>query len=517
MSKDTVKKQKDPKVIQREPDMTDEEWRDYQLELLRRLEHERYRYYEPTGVGEEFIDAIACGENFIVLYSAGNGVGKTATGANVLAHLFWNTGENIYFEGKLFKEFPFKKKGRIISDPTNLTKNIIPELKFWFPEGRYKTSKGNKTFESLFETDTGWEFDLMTYEQDPREFEGVTLGWAWFDEPPPEAIFKATVSRMRKGGILIITATPLAGSAYLYDAFAKGNYTVEVTSEEGGVTAEYERKVAYIEAGIESACKTHGIRGHLEHKDIMNIVAEYSEEEKQARIYGKFQHLVGLVFKRWNRKIHVLRPFDINEEDYVVWNMLDPHPRTNDAVLWVAIDRKGRKFVIDELWIKCENGTKELAQRIKKKDSQYRVVKHLIDPSASIVNQHDEDGKSLTDRLRDFGLSYEDASKNRAMSNRRIEDALAYTKLDGGEGEMIKAPELYVFENCQQLIWEIEHWRWQENKGRSSETKNAPNKPIDKDDHLIEDLGRCLIAEPQWFPKPKKVNQHQSISFDPYE
>jgi hypothetical protein len=133
------------------------------------------------------------------------------------------------------------------------------------------------------------------------------------------------------------------------------------------------------------------------------------------------------------------------------------------------------------------------------------------------VNQHDEDGKSLTDRLRDFGLPYEDATKSRAMANRRIEDAMAYTKLDGGEGEMIKAPELYVFENCQQLIWEIEHWRWQENKGRSSETKNAPNAPIDKDDHLIEDLGRCLIQEPQWFPKPKKINSHQSISFDPYE
>ena len=106
----------------------------------------------------------------------------------------------------------------------------------------------------------------MTYEQDPREFEGVTLSWAWFDEPPPEGIFKATVSRMRKGGIIIITATPLAGSAYLYDAFAKGNYKIEITSEEGGVTAEYTRKVAYIEAGIESACKTHGVRGHLEHE-----------------------------------------------------------------------------------------------------------------------------------------------------------------------------------------------------------------------------------------------------------
>lgn len=508
------KRKAEPQIIDREPDMTDEEWRALQLELLRRLEREKYRYYEPTGVGEEFIDAVACGENFIVLYSAANGVGKTATGSNILAHLFWNTGENQYFNDGIFKQFPWKKKGRVISDPTNLTKNIIPELKFWFPEGRYTTNKGNKTFESIWETDTGWEFDMMTYEQDPREFEGVTLGWAWFDEPPPEAIFKATVSRMRKGGIIIITATPLAGSAYLYDAFAKGNYKVEVTSEEGGVTAEYTRKVAYIEAGIESACKTHGVRGHLEHEHIMNIIAEYSEEEKQARIYGKFQHLVGLVFKRWNRKIHVVKPFALDPAEYVVWHALDPHPRTKDAGLWVAIDRKGRKFVVDELWVKPENGTKELAYLLKNKHSQYRVVKQIIDPSASIVNQHDEDGKSLTERLNSLGCAYEDASKERTLANQRIMDAMAYQKLE--DGEMIQAPEIYVFENCQQLIWEIEHWRWQELKGRSSETKNAPNAPIDKDDHLIEDLGRILIQEPQWFPIPPKRNKIETIQFDPY-
>ena len=59
--------------------------------------------------------------------------------------------------------------------------------------------------------------DLMSYEQDTKEFEAVDLGFAWFDEPPPESIYKATVARMRRGGIIFITATPLTGSAWLYD------------------------------------------------------------------------------------------------------------------------------------------------------------------------------------------------------------------------------------------------------------------------------------------------------------
>ena len=155
--------------------------RELKVEEARRLTQEKFRYYEPSGKGEEFIEAFASGDNFIVLYSAANGVGKTATCSNILAHLFWNDTKNPYFQGKLFKDFPYLKRGRIVSSPTNVEKNIIPELKDWFPMGRYKTTKGNKKFESQWKTDTGWNFDIMTYEQDAMEFEGVTLGWAWFD------------------------------------------------------------------------------------------------------------------------------------------------------------------------------------------------------------------------------------------------------------------------------------------------------------------------------------------------
>lgn len=487
-----------------------ETFRKLKEEEARRFIMEPYRFYEPSGKGEEFINTFACGDNFIVLYSAANGIGKTATGVNILAHLFWNTGENSYFNGKLFKDFPYKKQGRIVSDPTNIEKNIIPEMRRWFPKNKYTTSKGSKRFDSLWKTDTGWEFDLMTYEQDPREFEGVTLGWAWFDEPPPEAILKATIARMRKGGIIFITATPLAGSAYLYDKFAKGKIDVELTSQETGATMKYERKVGYIEADIESACKEHGIRGHLNHNDILSIVAEYSEDEKQARIYGKFQHLVGMVFKKFNRKIHTIKPFEIKERDFCVIELLDPHPRNPDAVLWLAIDRKGTKYVVDELYCKVD-GDEELANRIKKKASQFRIIRRLADPSAFIEDQHTQ--KSLASRLSTYGLNYIEATKMRAISDRRIQDALNYIEVNGF---MIKAPEFYIFDNCERMIWEMEHYRWDEYTGKSADKHMAKERPVDKDDHMIENLGRGLIQEPT-FVEYIAPNQHtEEIDFESY-
>jgi len=156
-------------------------------------------------------------ETFISLFSAGNGVGKSCAGANMLAHILYGSSGNKFFDYPLYNDFPYPKQGRIISDPTTISQTIIPELKIWLPPGRYTTNKGGKNFESKWQTDSGFKFDLMTYEQGVKEFESSTLGFAWFDEPPPLAIFKATVARMRLGGVIFITATPLTGSAWLYD------------------------------------------------------------------------------------------------------------------------------------------------------------------------------------------------------------------------------------------------------------------------------------------------------------
>ena len=481
-------------------------------EEARRLTQEKYRYYEPSGRAAEFIDAFASGENFIVLFSAANGVGKTATCANLLAHLFWPTGENEWFKGPLFKEWPFLKRGRIVSGPTNVDKNIIPELKDWFPAGKYRTGKGNKKFESLWKTDTGWDFDIMTYEQDIKEFESVTLGWLWFDEPPPEAIFKACVSRLRRGGIIFIGATPLAGSAYMYDAFATGKYEVEMKSSENGALMKYQRKVAYIEADIESACREHGVRGHLRHQDIENMIAEYSEDEKQARIYGKFQHLVGMVFKKFNRKIHVMPPVNVDMRNFCVYEYLDPHPRTPDAIMWVAVDKNGTKYVVDELFIKVSS-EEDLAMKIKAKASQYRVIGRWADPSAFVVNQHETSGKSLADKLGEYGLTYQPATKSRAMSDRRIESALNYVEVNG---YMMKAPEVYVFDTCPRTIFEFEHYRWQEYEGKAAEKHDPHPRPVDKDDHMIENLGRALFNEPQFMPLTRNTATHEAPNLDPY-
>lgn len=260
-----------------------------------------------------------------------------------------------------------------------------------------------------------------------------------------------------------------------------------------------ESLIAHIEADVEAACKQHGVRGHLEHDDIQRMISLYSEEDRQARVKGQFQHLVGLRFKQFNRKIHVIRPFEVSLKDFTVYHSLDPHPRTEDAGLWLAVNRQGTKFIVDELWLKCQGGTAELATRVKEKNSMYRMERNTIDPSAAIEDQHT--GSSLVKRLFELGVTYIPATKARTMSDKRIEDALTYQQLPGHD-EMLKAPEVYIFDTCQRLIWEMEHYRWDEWQGKSIDKHSKKQTTIDKDDHTIECLGRLLYQEPQFYEMP---------------
>jgi hypothetical protein len=214
----------------------------------------------------------------------------------------------------------------------------------------------------------------------------------------------------------------------------------------------------------------------------------------------------------------VIRPFNITYRDYSVYEALDPHDRTPDTANWLAVDRKGRKIVVDELWLKCQGGTEELAQKIKAKATQYRIERRIIDPSAMNEDQHaDVKGLTLAQKLANNGLVYQEATKMRALADKRIEDALTFQKVKlGDQEEFIKAPELYIFDTCVRTIYEFEHLRWDEWTGKMAEKKDQKEKTVDKDDHTIENIGRLLLQEPVFREIPKGSGIADDPNYDPY-
>lgn len=446
------------------------------------------------------------------MFVGANGTSKTATGANIVANILYGV-QSEWFKSPLFEKFPYIKKGRIISDPTTLKEKIIPELEKWFPvnesnklpHANYSTAKEGKNFISKFRTNTGWDIDLMSNEQETKEFESVDLGFVWFDEPPPKAIFLATVARMRLGGILIMTFTPLYHSAWLKDWMK-----------------DHANEMDYVTAEAEDNCKIHGVRGVFEHKHIKRIADSYPEKEKQARVFGKFGHLLGRVHNKFDRKIHVIRPFPINPLDFTTYVALDPHPRVQDHILYMSVDKNGTKYITSEMLL--EGLPKEIAARIKAHETSmnYRMEDRIIDPSAFNDDQHKKE-KSVGSQLADLGLTFIKGSKDLMAGIKRTDQALDYQMV---KEEMIRPPEIYVFDTCITFINQMDEYVWDEYKGKSADDRESKGTPKDKNDHMPENLHRLLLHEPRFVPYEMRstpigagqpgVNAVHNDEFDPY-
>lgn len=445
------------------------------------------------------------------MFVAANGVGKSCAGANILANIIFGP-QNEYFDLPLFQEFPYPKRGRIISDPTTIKEKIIPELRKWFPvnestklpDANFSEAKEGKSYVCKIETNTGWVIDVMSTEQDPKEFESADIGFVWADEPIPEDIFHATIARARLGMIFVLTYTPLFKAGWLkrwMDDHTDGEYA------------------DYVEAAMEDNCKIHGVRGILEHKNIVRIANALPEDEVEARAWGKFGHLIGRVHKLFKRKIHVIKPFPIDPQKFTTYKALDPHPRAPDHVLYMSVDKNGTKYITGE--IISEGLVKELYARSRAFEEvmHYRMEGRLIDPSAYNDDQHRED-PSVGSQLFDLGESYTKGSKDLMAGIKRTNDALHYEMKDG---MMVKAPELYIFDTCPVAIKQLEEYVWQEWKGSDRDSKQPRGKPRDKDDHQVENLHRLLLSEPVFIPHIRRSSSSRGQSYaeeearlDPY-
>lgn len=453
-------------------------------ELEIRSKENSAKAYIPNGKAEQFINLVGSNSCFVNLFIAANGVGKSACGANIVTNICFGPQNKWFKNRELFEKFPYLKKGRIISDPTTLKEKIIPELKKWFPSNRYTehyyTKKESKPFEAKWVTDTGFEFDLMSNEQDTKEFESTDLGWVWFDEPVRKDIYSASVARTRTGGIIFGTLTPLEYSAWIKD---------DLYDKADG------KLVDYVEADMEDNCKEHGIRGILEHSNIERQISQWPEDEVEARAHGKFGHLLGKIIKSFNRKIHVIRPFEMKFEKYCVYMALDTHPQVDDHALWMAMDEQGQKFIISEF---VDKGTAAIvASEFRRIESSFRMEKpRLIDPSAFNEDERSNE-PSFAKRLEKEGYDFEPGSKDLINGIRRMQDAFAYTEVGG---ELVKQPEVYIFDTCPVLIKQLEGYVWVKNKGRGADTKQDRGIPVDKNDHQPENLRRLLFQNFEYIP-----------------
>ncbi len=219
---------------------------------------------------------------------------------------------------------------------------------------------------------------------------------------------------------------------------------------------------------------------HLSAEAIEAFKSELTEDEIQCRLHGIPLELSGLVFKQFSFAKHVLSKVPSGWADYhrppssfLINIRIDPHPQTPHAVLFEAVSPQLQRFFVHEIFRHCT--VEELAKEINDFTRGYFVNTVRIDPIAKI-NDPITGGSMLTEFWK-HGIIAQEASKAKAFGILNTQKVL---KAD---------PQgLWISPEMKRFLYEIHRYCY-----------DKENKPIDKDDHMMENMYRMLLDDPIWF------------------
>ncbi len=476
------------------------------VELERRRNSEKGRYYEPNGAFERVLKGISkldpnSKKIYKIIIRAGNSAGKTCFAVN-LANYLSDRIKNPYFDKvgyfkKFRKDFPGRNgrpaRGRILTT-ANACKNTYPdEILKWFSTAKYSPAKRGRDFASYYKFHrTKNEFDMFTFDQDSMAGESITLDWAIVDEPMSRRHYSGLVSRFRFGGIIFFILTPLEGSGWYHDELEREDRIITDQNPDGDVMVF---EISALENTIE-----YGVRGVIPAKALESQYEDYDEAELPARRDGKYLHLAGIIYGAYRsgyldadgriigHEPDKLAPYYLDcwkNKKFTLRNIIDPHDRKPFAVGWLATFPNDDTFCVAE-WpdesmrpfhkIHSWNwGVKEYVDMIKAteevlgKPADQRWIDPNFGPAPKVNSQ--ENVMQMFARI--------SREENYPMWFMLPPDSIKqrHIRVKGLLGDPAKGvrPKLFAMEHCKNFRFGFSHYGWKENK---DETKGLAEVPM---------------------------------------
>lgn len=468
----------------------------------------KFYYYEPWPIMRMFHMSLAK----IRALFGGNRSGKTYAAVEDITCGFTGTTPK-HLEG-LIPPHRMDKTRRIrycMSDyPNSFTKVIWPTIQQLVPSDSIKDIVRDSGRVKAIVNDVGGFIEFMQYDQDLSKFPGASRHLIVYDEVPPMAVRNENMKRIIDTDgeeLFALTPDPNCGAlGWLYDdIYLKAARIVEKL-DDGSI---YDKSNPLGDQDIHlffaSIYDNKTIKKEAAHR----ILSKFDAEEREIYEKGHLMLLAGLVYKRYSDPIHLIPNFSDwyegpNAIDYTLYIAIDPHPRTPHAVLFYCVRRDGLHFIVDEIF-KSLNAP-DLVEAIKMKSRGKRPEIILIDPLASTP---DPSTKScLLYDLAAYGLNDPfpmSASKDKDRGIMRCQQRLKPNERG--------TPGVYVLDNCERFRYEIMRYIWDDWKRIAAESKDLKQKPVDKDDHMMENWYRIENLDPPYIlpQEPDEVNEYEMV------
>lgn len=318
-------------------------------------------------------------------------------------------------------------------------------------------------------------FDTVkSYMQNPMGHESSNWDWIHVDEPCPHQMWKA-VSRglIDTAGSAWFACTPIT-EPWINDFFIPSRRAF-VDKDAANV---FNNRWVVVGSSRDNP--------YLSEEAIAEYESGLTPDERRCRIEGIPLAMSGLVYKGFKHEEHVYREVpkgwkDYNDppQDYTVRYAIDPHPKTPHAVLFAATAPTGEVFFFAELFRQCHIAT--LAGHIKSIVQNRFVLRPICDPIA--FQENPIDGRCMADEFEQHGVCVERAPKQLEHGILAVTAAL--------KAEVNGHRQLQFSAGLDETIYEFDHYMWDQKR---------ENKPVDKDDHMMENLYRLVLTGLSYIP-----------------
>lgn len=425
-------------------------------------------------------------------FFGGNQSGKTKAGSIEAAMHFTGIYPDWYPE-KL--RFPQPNVGRIlvVDFPKSVAEILEPALLKAIP--RRFVSEWKKNTQGFFckaVSTRNSRFDVVTHDMITKSLEGWQGDWFWMDEPPPRDKYVATIRGLiRRKGRWWLTATPL-DEPWLYDQ-------IFCNTEDFFILTIDIRDNPY-----------------LTEEEVAKFESELTEDEKEARLHGKFMHLSGLVYKEFDPNIHVVPATTEIPPEWPRWCIADPHDRRPFAFMWFAVDPLGRIWIYDEWpagWfheMKSSSKTlKDYVHILNEMEMGQRIYRRIIDGRACKmpVLASTEQQDTLLDAFDDLGL-FPPFEPSYITSTLGITDP-GHLKVKEflRVSPVTDKPSLFVRANCKNVIYGFQHSVWENHR---NETKGIRETQSQYAKDFLDLVRYGVMDDPKWMELQDWAPQHDA-------
>lgn len=413
------------------------------------------------------------------IFIGGNRAGKTV--GSVLEAIF-----------RVTKTHPFRPELNEIAEPIRgryvavsieegLNQIILPMFKQWMPRrflvnDRWEDSYHTKSRKLNLKDGSFIEF--MTYEQETEKFAGTSRHFTGFDEEPPELIWQECIMRLLD---------------------TDGDWWIAMTPVEG-VTWTYQQIVEPYKNGERPYTLVQWVNTvdnpHIKLEAYERTMANFNEEDRAARSEGNYNYEKGLVYKKFNDDIHVLREqFNVrNGNGWYIYTSLDSGWRHPAAWLWHAVHESGRIVTFHEI-VKSEMSVEELAKEVNDYEAENKIDVHYRTGDPALLQTREHTGTSVLQEYAKHGiyLNVDGVPRGPNSVDNGINKVTTYlngrVKFYDSSGKVVVYPMYQVHEDCHKLIEEFKKYRWAKHVSRKVEKTKAPKKePEKKDDDALDSL-----------------------------